>query len=111
MAAGSWDLQIEQGATFAETYTCVNDDGSPVDWSGWTPRAQIRVLAAVDAELLLDLTPFLTVTGAAITLAIPATTTTTLTRSGRWDMEIADEDDQVIRLLQGRALLIPEVTQ
>lgn len=111
MTAGSWDLQIDQGATFTETYTCVNDDGSPVDWTNWTPRAQIRVLAAVDAELLLDLTPYLTVTGAAITLAIPAATTTTLTRSGRWDMEIADEDDQVIRLLQGRALLVPEVTQ
>lgn len=111
MAAGSWDLQIEQGATFAETYTCTNDDGSAVDWTGWTPRAQIRVLAAPDAELLLDLTPYLTVTGAAITLAIPAATTTTLTRSGRWDMEIVDGDDQVIRLLQGRAFLKPEVTQ
>ncbi|MFE9003094.1 hypothetical protein ACFYOY_13275 [Streptomyces sp. NPDC007875] len=110
MSAGAWDLQIEQGATFAETYTCVNDDGSPVDWTGWTAEAQIRVLAAPDAELLLDLTPYLTITGAAITLLIPATITETLTRSGRWDLELSS-DGTVMRLLQGRALLAPEVTQ
>ncbi|MFD5384265.1 hypothetical protein ACFWMG_04710 [Streptomyces sp. NPDC127074] len=110
MAAGAWDLQIEQGATFAETYTSTNDDGSAVDWTGWTPRAQIRVLAAPDAELLLDLTPYLTATGAAITLSIPADTTTTLTRSGRWDLELVN-GTTVIRLLQGRATLAPEVTQ
>ncbi|MGW7688835.1 hypothetical protein ACWGMA_08065 [Streptomyces asiaticus] len=110
MAAGSWDLQIEQGSTFAETYTCVNDDGSPVDWTGWTGRAQIRVLAAPDAELLLDLTPYLTITGAAITILVPATVTTTLTRAGRWDLELTD-GTTVMRLLQGRALLAPEVTQ
>ncbi|MGW7617410.1 hypothetical protein ACWGLG_16390 [Streptomyces antimycoticus] len=110
MAAGTWDLAIEQGATFAETYTCVNDDGSAVDWTGWTGRAQIRVLAAPDAELLLDLTPYLTITGAAITILVPATVTTTLTRSGRWDLELTD-GTTVMRLLQGRALLAPEVTQ
>ncbi|WP_275558504.1 hypothetical protein [Streptomyces sp. 5-6(2022)] len=110
MTAGAWDLQIEQGSTFAETYTSTNDDGSAVDWTGWTPRAQIRVLAAPDAELLLDLTPYLTITGAAITLSIPAAITTTLTRSGRWDLELVN-GATVIRLLQGRAILVPEVTQ
>lgn len=110
MAAGAWDLQIEQGATFSETYTTTNDDGSPIDWTGWTPRAQIRVLAAPDAELLLDLTPYLMVAGTAITLLVPATVTAALTRSGRWDLELAN-GDTVMRILQGRALLLPEVTQ
>ena len=110
MAAGSWDLQIEQGSTFAETYTTTNDDGSPINWTGWTARAQIRVLAAPDAELLLDLTPYLTITGAAITVLVPATITADLTRSGRWDLELTD-GITVMRLLQGRALLAPEVTQ
>ncbi|WP_141713075.1 hypothetical protein [Streptomyces sparsogenes] len=110
MTAGAWDLQIEQGSTFAETYTCTNDDGSPIDWARWTARAQIRVLAAPDAELLLDLTPYLTITGAAITVLIPATITATLTRSGRWDLEVTD-GTTVMRLLEGRALLAPEVTQ
>lgn len=110
MTAGAWDLQIEQGATFAETYTSTNDDGSAVDWTGWTAEAQIRVLAAPDAELLLDLTPYLTITGAAITLVIPATITADLTRSGRWDLELSS-GGTVTRLLQGRALLVPEVTQ
>ncbi|WP_458089482.1 hypothetical protein [Streptomyces malaysiensis] len=110
MAAGAWDLQIEQGTTFAETYTTTNDDGSAIDWTGWTARAQIRVLAAPDAELLLDLTPYLTITGAAITVLVPATITAELTRSGRWDLELTD-GTVVMRLLQGRALLAPEVTQ
>lgn len=111
MAAGAWDLRIEQGATFAETYTCTNDDGSPVDWTDWEPRAEIRVLAAPDAELLLDLTPYLIVTGAAVTIVIPAPVTATLVRSGRWDLELEDGVGTVIRLLHGKALVLPEVTQ
>jgi hypothetical protein len=111
--AGSWDLQIEQGATFDETYTTTEDDGTPVDWTTWTARAQIRAQAAPGSELFLDLTPYLTINGPAITLNIPADATTTLTRTGAWDLELDDGGTPatVIRLLEGKAILSPEVTQ
>lgn len=112
MPAGNWDLRIEQGATFNETYTS-SDDGTPVDWTGWTARAQIRAKAEVGAELFLDLEPFLAINTTAITLAIPADVTALLTRSGVWDLELDDGavEPTVIRFLQGKALLSPEVTQ
>jgi hypothetical protein len=110
--AGSWDLRIEQGATFSETYTS-NDDGSSVDWTGWTARAQIRTEARVGAELLLDLATYLTVATTRITLTIPASVTALLTRSGRWDLELVNgaPTPTVIRFLEGKALISPEVTQ
>lgn len=85
LAAGILDLVIEQGATFVQTYT-VTDPGFV--WDGWSARAQIRSAPADSGELLLDLTPYLTIIGAAVRLAIPATVTETLTRNGVWDLEI-----------------------
>jgi hypothetical protein len=108
LAAGDWDLYIEQGATFVQTYTV--DDDPAFTWDGWTARAQIRSEATAAGELLLDLTDYLTVIGGAIRLAIPATATETLTRNGRWDLEVVS-GSTVVRLLNGRAIVSPEVTR
>lgn len=107
LSAGDWDLYIEQGATFVQTYT-VTDPG--FTWDGWSARAQIRTTAEENGELLLDLTPYLTITGAAVRLAIPASVTETVARNGRWDLEMV-LDTTVIRLLNGRAIISPEVTR
>jgi hypothetical protein len=109
MPAGTYTLVVEQGATLVRTITCDIDDPA-FTWDGWTPRAQIRTAAAESGELLLDLTPYLSVDGPAITLLVPATVTQTVTRSGRWDLELA-KDGTVVRLLQGPAELSPEVTR
>lgn len=107
LSAGDWDLYIEQGSTFVQTYT-VTDPG--FTWGGWTARAQIRTTAAPDASLLLDLTPYLTITGPAVRLAIPASVTDTLLQNGRWDLEMV-LGDTVVRLLNGRAVVSLEVTR
>jgi hypothetical protein len=109
MPAGEYNLLVEQGATLVRTINCDIDDPS-FTWDGWTARAQIRTVAADNGELLLDLTPYLSVSGPAITLLVPATVTATVTRSGRWDLELA-KDGTVVRLLEGRADLSPEVTR
>lgn len=107
LSAGDWDLYIEQGSTFVQTYT-VTDEG--FTWAGWSARSQIRSAPADNGELLLDLTPYLAVIGAAIRLAIPATQTETLTRNGVWDLEVY-QGATVVRLLNGRAIVSPEVTR
>jgi hypothetical protein len=107
LSAGDWDLYIEQGSTFVQTYT-VTDEG--FTWAGWSARSQIRSAPADNGELLLDLTPYLAVIGAAIRLAIPATQTETLTRNGVWDLEVY-QGSTVVRLLSGRAIVSPEVTR
>ncbi|MGW3491744.1 hypothetical protein, partial [Streptomyces sp. NPDC001054] len=110
MAAGTYDLHIEQGATCVRSWSSANDDDTPFSWDGWEPRAQIRTAASEGADLLLDLTPYLAADGPTITLTIPADITETLHQSGRWDLEL-QQGDVVVRLLQGRAQLSKEVTQ
>ncbi|MDR3084282.1 MAG: hypothetical protein LBV60_25780 [Streptomyces sp.] len=107
MAAGDFDLVIEQGSTFVQTYT-VKDPG--FTWAGWSARAQIRTSAYEAGRLLLDLTPYLTVDGPAVQLAIPAAVTETLTRDGRWDLEMF-LGPTVVRILQGAVKVSLEVTR
>ncbi|MGX1129905.1 hypothetical protein RKD49_002095 [Streptomyces glaucescens] len=108
MAAGIKHLLIEQGSTFVQTYTVVE----PADWTwdGWTARAQIRSAPADSGDLLLDLTPYLTIIGAAVRLAIPADVTETLTRNGVWDLEMS-LGPTVVRILQGKVTTSLEVTR
>ncbi|MGY1579159.1 hypothetical protein [Streptomyces sp. MN13] len=108
MAAGIKHLLIEQGSTFVQTYTVTE----PADWTwdGWTARAQIRSAPADSGELLLDLTPYLTVIGAAVRLAIPADVTAGLTRNGVWDLELS-LGPTVVRILQGKVTVSLEVTR
>ncbi|MGW4493771.1 hypothetical protein [Streptomyces sp. NPDC004376] len=107
LSAGEWDLRIEQGATFVQTYT-VTDDG--FTWDGWSARAQIRTAPADHGQLLLDLTPYLTVIGPMVRLALPAAQTQTLTRNGQWDLEMAF-GSTVVRILRGKVIVSPEVTR
>lgn len=107
LSAGDYDLRIEQGSTHVQTFT-VTDVG--FTWSGWSARSQIRSAPADSGELLLDLTPYLTIIGAAVRLAIPASVTQTLTRNGVWDLEMY-QGSTVVRILQGKAVISPEVTR
>ncbi|CAL9665122.1 hypothetical protein SUDANB1_07172 [Streptomyces sp. enrichment culture] len=108
LAAGDWDLYIEQGSTFVERF--VVDDDPEFTWDGWTARSQIRSEASAAGELLLDLTDYLTITGGEIKVAVPASVTSTLTRNGRWDLEVV-QGSTVVRLLNGRVIVSPEVTR
>jgi hypothetical protein len=107
LSAGDWDLYIEQGSTFVQTYTVADPDFS---WAGWSARAQIRSAAGETGELLLDLTPYLAIIGASIRLAIPADVTQTLDRNGVWDLEVY-QGSTVVRLLNGRVVVSLEVTR
>jgi hypothetical protein len=108
MAAGDWDLYIEQGSTFVQTYTV--DDDPTFTWAGWTARSQIRSAPADTGDLLLDLTPYLSITGGSIQLAIPAAQTETLNRNGVWDLELS-QGSTVVRLLNGKMIVSLEVTR
>lgn len=109
LAAGPWDLEIEQGATFSQAFDCTVENPD-FTWAGFTTRAQIRSEASATGDLLLDLTDYLTIEGGVVHLDIPASITATLTRNGRWDLEMV-QGAGVVRLLQGRAVISPEVTR
>lgn len=109
LAAGILDLLIQQGSTFVNAWSV--DDPPDFTWDGWAARAQIRSAPAdVAGAILMDLTPYLTVTGPDIRVAVPAAITGTLTRNGVWDLEMT-KGTTVVRILQGKVEVSLEVTR
>jgi hypothetical protein len=115
MAATTYDLLIEQGATFSQVIT-YKDNGVAVNLTGYTARMQVRATLEA-ATALIELTTAngriaLGGTAGTITLSISATDTAALT-SGRgvYDLELVSGSGIVTRLLQGVATISRNVTR
>lgn len=115
--AAPFDLAMTQGETFERAITWKRD-GVAQDLRLWTLAAQIRERASVNARLLLDLEPYLTVDpdGLRVVLSIPGQVLARLEAQrflkAGWDLfatNIADPDD-VVQLLYGSATMRGEVT-
>lgn len=117
--AARLDLTIEKGSTFERVFTWKTKNPTtgaltPVDLSGYNARAMMRedydspepfvsLSTGNGIEINLDTNE--------ITLTIPATTTTSiLAERGYWDLEMVT-GETVIRLLEGRVKIKPEVTR
>jgi hypothetical protein len=115
MAATTYDLLIEQGATFSQLIT-YKESGVAVNLTGYTARMQVRATLE-SASTLVELTTAnsriaLGGTAGTITLTISATDTEALT-SGRgvYDLELVSGSGIVTRLLQGVATISRNVTR
>lgn len=115
MAATTYDLLIEQGATFSQVIT-YKESGVAVNLTGYTARMQVRSTLE-SAEALIELTTAngrIALGGAAgtITLTISATDTAALTAGrGVYDLELVSGSGIVTRLLQGVATISRNVTR
>ena len=115
MAATTYDILIEQGATFSQVIT-YKDNGVAVNLTGYTARMQVRATLE-SASTLIELTTAnsrIALGGAAgtITLSIAAADTAALT-SGRgvYDLELVSGSGIVTRLLQGVCTISRNVTR
>jgi hypothetical protein len=115
MAATTYDILLEQGATFSQVIT-YKDNGVAVNLTGYTARMQVRATLE-SASTLVELTTAngriaLGGTAGTITLTISATDTAALT-SGRgvYDLELVSGSGIVTRLLQGVATISRNVTR
>jgi hypothetical protein len=107
--AETYSLQIDAGATFdGLQFRWLEDDKTtPVDLTGWTPKAQIR-LTASDA-LALELT--CAISSGLITVSATAAQTATLTEAKYvWALEMS-KAGQVVRLVEGKVYVSPEVVR
>lgn len=131
MPAKIHDLMIEQGTTFEYGVRWLRDD-DPVDITGYTAALQCRTTPTSSVKLL-DLTTannkliIDTGTDGIVTIRLTATQTsaiappatcsqrTYLSRRvielGAYDLELTSPDTVVVRLLEGRIFLVPEVTR
>jgi hypothetical protein len=113
MLAGSYDLNIEQGATFTLAMFYQDDNGAAVDLTGRTARMQLRT--SIDGEVEIELTTEnsrIIIDGprGQITLSIAATDTEELTGGGVYDLELV-QGAIVERILEGFYKVKPEVTR
>lgn len=116
MPASSYDVYIEQGATFNLALVWRDNANALVNLTGYTARMQVRK-RITDAVPLLDLNTTngkITLGGTAGTIAITANAaqTAALTdKQGVYDLELVAADGTVVRLLQGDVTISPEVTR
>ena len=117
MALGNrYDLEIKQGATLSLTATWKDSSGTAVNLTGYTARLQVRATYDSSSTILsLTSAAGITLGGAAGTIAITASATTTAALTAPWsgvyDLELVSGGGEVTRLLEGIATVSPEVSR
>lgn len=118
-------MTIEQGSTFLRTLTVKDSAGAKINLTGWTIRGQIRTsqnAASAAAtftgtvlnqgtnlgEATISLTPNQT---SAIPQDPNILTSVLKNSSYLYDVEAVRPDTSVLRLLQGKVKLVPEITK
>tara|TARA_R110000782_G_scaffold168479_1_gene260523 strand:+ start:58 stop:432 length:375 start_codon:yes stop_codon:yes gene_type:complete len=124
MAAGNYSFTIEQGTTFTRVFKYKDENGAPVDLTGYDVRMQIR--SSYDSAVLASLTsgsgdfvvsvPPDAAEGVTdknqIKLTISANNTAAYTfDQALYDIELESGTGVVTRLLQGKIKLSREVTK
>lgn len=116
IAPGKSDIKIYQGATFREEMIITDTDDQPIEFTGYTARAQAR-------EEYISPTPFMNLTtenggitlGATdgtVTLVMSAAATAAITAEhGVWDLELVQPNGEVWRVLQGEVCVSKEATR
>ena len=111
MAAGKYNILIEQGSTFELLVTLKDDTGTPVDITGGVPSAQIRS-SATSPDVIATFTCTLPNPDLGqILMTLSATTTSALNfTKAVYDLELA-LGSTVSRELEGNVILSKEVTR
>lgn len=108
-------ITIEQGATFRLSLIW-KSGGVPVDITGWTARMMVKRRYGDTAPLLSFTTEngAIVLGGAAGTVEVTGLATLTddiPAKPGVWDIELESPTGYVKRLLEGPAVITPEVTR
>ena|SRR6056300_637961 len=112
MAAGVYNIVIEQGATFVLNVT-IKEDGEPKNISGYSARAQMRpTRTSTTLTATFTCTISTPSTGAILMELDPSTTAAIADGRYYYDLEIYTSGDAIVsRLLQGEVTVSPEVTR
>jgi len=108
--SGKYNIVAEQGATFNLNFR-VETDGVPWNLTGYTFKMQVRRSTSATTTLI-NLTSATMTSVGHVSATVNATTMATVP-AGRWvyDIELTSSGGQVTRILEGRFIVTPEVTQ
>lgn len=118
MPAKVIDITIEQGAQFSPTFTWTDDNGDPVDLTGYTAKMEIRKEKDKTSAKIITLTDSgggidINGTEGEVTPIIDASETAELGFLWAWyDLQLTppDNSEAVKRLVQGRVEFDKSVT-
>ena len=123
MSAGTYDILVEQGATFLLTITIKDTSGNPINLTGQTFRGKIKKSFAdtiAQATFTCTLANQITDTGK-VSISLTATDTAAIVLNTQgtarvlttmaYDIESQDGSGIVKRWLQGLAKISPEITK
>jgi hypothetical protein len=108
--SGKYNIVAEQGATFNLNFT-VQIDGVALNLTGYTFAMQVRRSTSATTTLINITSATMTSVGH-VSATVTATTMAAVP-AGRWvyDIELTSSGGQVTRILEGRFIVTPEVTQ
>lgn len=117
--AAALDIEIEQGATFQKSLVWKDSTGTPINLTGYTARMMVRLKISDAAPLLTFTTENggIALGGALGTIDITGLATltdaiqTTKVLVGVYDLELVSPTGVVTRLIEGAAVIIPQVTR
>lgn len=108
-------VEIDQGADWFFNVTYEQPAGTPVNITGYTAALQLRSLPeSTTAVLSLATGSGITITGSSGLVAVHATASQTgaiVAGDYYYDLEITSPQGIVTRLVQGQALVNPQVTR
>jgi hypothetical protein len=108
--SGKYNIVADQGATFNFNFR-VETDGVAWNLSDYAFAMQVRRSTSSDTVLLNVTTADMTILGR-VSVTVNATTMNTIP-AGRWvyDIELTSSGGEVTRILEGRFIVSPQVTQ
>lgn len=116
MAAGTYDIVCEQGATFVRELTWTDATDQPVNLTGYTARMHVRQTVK-SATTVVEMTTangriVLYPTTGKIAITLTAVETAALpTKPCVYDLELVSSTGVVTRLIEGKFTIKPEVTR
>ena len=111
MTAGYWDITIEQGAAFLQSFVIKDGSGAVIDLTGCTASMQIRPALGMPAIVSLTTANGGLVLGGTNGTITPVFATDAL-NPGKYvyDLKLVDSGGEPFRLLQGFVCVSSEVT-
>lgn len=111
-----YELNINQGSNLSLEIALKNADGTPLNLTGYTARMQLRA-SYTSPQVIVELTTengrlvITPLTGLVTLLLSAATTAALVAKTYVYDLEIVSASGFVTRMLQGEAVISPEVTR
>jgi len=104
------NITVDQGTTFSTNISLTDDNGEPIDLTGYTGRSQMR--KHYTSSNSQSFTVSLSNTSGVVSLSLAATQTANLI-PGRYvyDVEVISAANVVSRIVEGIVTVTPEVTR